>query len=100
MSKILYANVIGSVMYLMVCTRPNLAHPISTLSKFMSDPGPKYWEALKWLLRYLKGSYDISLVYKHTTEEVKLKSFINYDYAGDRDNKKSTSSYMFTLCNS
>jgi len=98
MNKIPYSNVIGSIMYLMVCTRPDLAHAVSTLSRFMSNPGPKHWEALKWLLRYLKGSSDIGLVYKHKTEGVKLKGFTDSDYAGDRDNRKSMSSYVFTLC--
>jgi len=99
MNKIPYSNVIGSIMYLMVCTRPDLAHTVSTLSRFMSNLGPKHWEALKWLLRYLKGSCDIGLVYKHKTEGVKLKGFTDSDYAGDRDNRKSMSSYVFTLCN-
>lgn len=47
MSRIPYSNVIGSVMYLMVYTRPNLAFAVSTLSRYMSNPGPEYWEALK-----------------------------------------------------
>jgi len=47
MSKVPYANVIGSIMYLMVCTRPDLAHSISILSRFMGNPSEEHWNALK-----------------------------------------------------
>jgi hypothetical protein len=98
MSKIPYANVIGSVMYLMVCTRPDLAFSISILSRFMSNPGEEHWNALKWLLRYLKGTSNFGLMFKMNKEGVTLKGFTDSDFAGDRDNRKSTSSYFFTLC--
>ncbi|XP_022863886.1 uncharacterized protein LOC111383922 [Olea europaea var. sylvestris] len=73
MSKVPYSNVIGSIMYLMICTRSDLDFAVSTLSRYMANLGPEHWEALKWLLKYLKGY---------------------------RDGRKSTSSYMFTLSNS
>ncbi|KAL2525850.1 cysteine-rich RLK (RECEPTOR-like protein kinase) 8 [Abeliophyllum distichum] len=102
MNKIPYSNAIGSVMYLMVCTRPDLAFAVSTLSMYMSNPGPDHWEALKWLLRYLKSTYHVGLIYKTVSNGVKLKSFTDADYGGDRDrdNRKSTSFYVFTLCDS
>ncbi|XP_042055870.1 secreted RxLR effector protein 161-like [Salvia splendens] len=80
MKSIPYSNAIGSVMYLMVSTRPDIAYSVSCLSRYMSNPGQLHWEALKWLLRYLK----------HTA---------HYDsnYANDRDKRKSTTSYVFTL---
>ncbi|KAL0304083.1 UNVERIFIED_CONTAM: Retrovirus-related Pol polyprotein from transposon TNT 1-94 [Sesamum radiatum] len=56
MEKVPYSNAIGSVMYLMVCTRPDIAYAVSCLSRYMSNAGPPHWEALKWLLRYLSGS--------------------------------------------
>lgn len=99
MSHVPYANVIGSVMYLMVCTRPDLAHGISILSRFMGNPGEEHWNALKWLLRYLKGTLDLGLVFKFDKRGIMLKGFTDSDFAGDRDNRKSTSAYFFTLCN-
>ena len=74
MSKISYSNAIGS--------------------------GPTHWEALKWLLKYLSGTYNVGLVYKCHFNSVKLKGFTDSDHAGDKDNKKSMSSYVFTLCDS
>ncbi|KAL0313433.1 UNVERIFIED_CONTAM: Retrovirus-related Pol polyprotein from transposon TNT 1-94 [Sesamum radiatum] len=52
MDKVPYSNAIGSIMFLMVCTRPDIAYAISCLSRYMSNAGIPHWEALKWLLRY------------------------------------------------
>ena len=48
MESIPYASVVGSVMYTMICTRPDLAHAISITSRYMADPGKEHWNALKW----------------------------------------------------
>lgn len=56
MSQVLYANAVGSIMYTMICTRPGLAHSISVVSRYMASPRKYHWEALKWVLRYLKSS--------------------------------------------
>ena len=53
MSKVPYASAIGSLMYAMVCTRPDIAHAVRLVNIFMSRPGKQYWEAIKWILRYL-----------------------------------------------
>ncbi|KAK4382157.1 Retrovirus-related Pol polyprotein from transposon TNT 1-94 [Sesamum angolense] len=53
MKSVPYSNAIGSVMYLMVSTRPNIAYAVSCLSRYMSNAGLPHWEALKWLLRFL-----------------------------------------------
>ena len=95
-----YANVVGSVMYMMLCTRPDLAHSISVLSRFMADPGRDHWEALKWLLRYIKGSINEGLVYKSSKAGVTLVGYVDSDYAGDRDRRRSTTAYFFTVCGS
>ena len=62
MSKVPYASAIGSLMYAMVCTRPDIARAVGVvsrfMSRFMSRPGKQHWEAVKWILRYLKGSSD------------------------------------------
>ena len=55
MVKVPYTIVVGCMMYAIVCTRPNLAHVVSQVSKFMSKPGKHHWEAIKWIFRYLRG---------------------------------------------
>ncbi|RVX12498.1 Retrovirus-related Pol polyprotein from transposon TNT 1-94 [Vitis vinifera] len=63
MSKVPYASAIGSLMYAMVCTRSDIAHAVGVVSRFMSRPGKQHWEAVKWILRYLKGSLDTCLCF-------------------------------------
>lgn len=63
MSNLPFASIVGSVMYTMVCTRPDIAHAISCVSRYMSDPGKTHWQALKWILRYLKGSENVGILY-------------------------------------
>ena len=53
MAKVPYASVIESLMYVMVCIRPDISHAVGVVSRFMSNPGKAHWEAVKWILRYL-----------------------------------------------
>jgi len=55
-TRVPYASAVGSLMYAMVCTRPNLSQAISMINRYMHDPGKGYWEAVKWVLRYIKGT--------------------------------------------
>ncbi|MCI88659.1 vacuolar protein sorting-associated protein 33, partial [Trifolium medium] len=54
MSHIPYASVVGSLMYVMVCTRPDLAYAVSMVSRYMHNPDKNHWSAVKWIFRYLK----------------------------------------------
>ena len=56
MSKIPYALVVGSLMYAMVCARPDIAHAVEVASRYMSHPGIEHWNVFKWILRYLRGT--------------------------------------------
>jgi hypothetical protein len=58
MSKVSYASVVGRLMYAMVCTRPDLAHAVSMLSKYMANPMKQHKDAVKWIFRYLKSTTD------------------------------------------
>jgi hypothetical protein len=53
MNKIPYASAIGSIMYAMLCTRPDVAHAISLTSRYKSDPGLEHWTAVKNIFKYL-----------------------------------------------
>lgn len=55
-----YANKVGSIMCTMVC-RPDVGHAISLVSTFMSNPIIAHYEALKWILGYLKRTYNLDL---------------------------------------
>ena len=53
MKNVPYANTVGSLMYVMICTRPALAYSVSLVTRHMGKPGKLHWKALKWILRYL-----------------------------------------------
>lgn len=83
MQRVPYASGIDSLMYGMVCTRSDLAFTVSIISRFMSNPDRVHLEALKWTLRYIKGSSDIGLVFKSSKEEAdKLIGYVDAYFAG------------------
>ncbi|GJS69264.1 retrotransposon protein, putative, ty1-copia subclass [Tanacetum coccineum] len=84
MSKVPYANVVGSLMYLMVCTRPDIAYAVSIVSRYLANPGKNHWEAVKWILKYLKGTADVGLVYgRDQGKHVDVNGFMDAGYAKD-----------------
>jgi len=85
----------GQLMYAMVCTRSDIAQAVRVVSRYMSNPEKKHWRALKWIMRYLKGSSDITLCYGGT--DVQLLRYIDSNFVGDIDSQRSTIGYVFTL---
>ena len=94
--KVPYASAIGSIMYAMVGTRPDVAQAIGVLSRFMGNPGKVHWTAVKWLLRYLKNSSDLKLVYTQG-KDLQVQGYSDSDYAADLDRRRSTTGYVFTV---
>ena len=94
MSKVLYASTIGNLMYDMVCTRPDIAHAMGVVSRFMSRPEKQQWEAVKWILRYLRGSSDTCLCF--TGASLKLQGYVDVDFASDIDSRKSTIGFVYS----
>ena len=79
----------------MVCTRPDIVHAMGVMSRFISRPGKQHWEAVKWILRYLRGLLDTCLCF--TSASLKLQGYVDVDFVGDIDNRKSTVRFVFTL---
>jgi hypothetical protein len=63
MSKVPYSLAVGSLMYAMVCTRPDIAHAVGVVSGYMNNPGKEHCEAVKWILRYLIGTTTHALCF-------------------------------------
>ena len=61
MSHVPYASVVGSLMYAMVCTRPDIAHVVGVLSRYMSKPGKEHWTIVKRVFKYLCGTTSYGL---------------------------------------
>lgn len=95
MSKVPYSSAVGSLMYAMVCTRPDIAHAVGVVSRYLSNPGKEHWEAVKWILRYLKGTSKVCLCYGGA--EPVLECYTDSDMAGDLDSRKSTSGFIYTF---
>ncbi|CAM8927036.1 unnamed protein product [Rhodiola kirilowii] len=96
MSKVPYDVAVGSVMYAMLCTRPDLAFGVSVLSRFMSNPGDKHWIAMKYLLKYISGTRKLGLIYGSHAPKTELYGYVDSDYASNKDNRKSTTGFFFT----
>jgi len=89
-----YASDVGSLMYVMVYTRSDITQVVRVISRYMSDPN-KHWRAVKWILRYLKGSSDMALCYD--VMDVHLYEYENSDFASDVNSRRSNTVYVFTL---
>lgn len=86
-------------MYLMICTRPDLSFAVNLLSRFVNKNNFKVWEYLKGVLRYLKGTSDLKLVYRrnHNLNCKTLIGYVDSDWAADETCRRSTTGYIFKL---
>ncbi|UYV65570.1 hypothetical protein LAZ67_3004741 [Cordylochernes scorpioides] len=99
MNKIPYRQTIGSLMYLMTGTRPDIAYAVSRVSQFMNNPGPSHWTAVKKIFGYLKATKNIGICFGGSSCTTSLIGFSDADFAGDLDTRKSTTGYVFMLNN-
>jgi Reverse transcriptase (RNA-dependent DNA polymerase)/gag-polypeptide of LTR copia-type/Integrase core domain/GAG-pre-integrase domain len=90
-----YREVIGSLMYLSVCTRPDISQSVGALARYMSAPEKEHWDAAKAVLRYVKGTTSHGVVFG--AGATGLVGYCDADYAGDLDTRRSTTGYVFVL---
>jgi len=96
-----YSSAVGSLMYAMVCTRPDLSDAVSVVSRYTNNPRKGHWQVVKWIFRYLKGTADIGLVFDiDKVTHSNVISYVDSDFTSDLGKRRSLSSYIFTLCNS
>ncbi|KAG8485659.1 hypothetical protein CXB51_018846 [Gossypium anomalum] len=95
MSHVLYSSAVGSLMYVMICSRPDLSYTVSAVSRYMANPGKEYWKAVQWILRYLQGTTDVYLQFGKTEDEVIV--YVDADFAGNLDRRRSLIGYVFTI---
>ena len=62
MAKVPYASCVGTLMYAMIATHPNIAFAMGVVSRYMSDPGKNHWEIVKGILRFLSGTRDVHML--------------------------------------
>ena len=98
MMKVPYASVIGSLMYAVVCTTPDISQAVSMVSRYIHDLGRGHWQTVKWNMWYLKSTEEVGLLYKKKVSVDRLcVGYVNLNYAGDLDKRRSTTGYIFTL---
>lgn len=92
MAKVPYAQAVGALMHLAVMSRPDISHAVQRVSQFMQDPGVKHWEAVKRILRYLKGTRDLCLTLGGPMKQ-DFEAWSDSDFAGSPDHAKSITGY-------
>ena len=95
MSMIPYASAIGSIMYAMLCTRPDVSYALSVMRIYQLDSGMGHWDAVKNILKYLRRNKDVFLIYGDG--DLSVNGYSDASFQSDRDDSKSQSGYVFTL---
>ena len=95
MSRGPYASAVGSLMFAMICTKPDIAQAVGAVSRYMANPGGEHWNIAKKILRYIRGTSDAGLCYGGS--DFTVRGYVDSDFAGDLDKRKSTTGYVFTL---
>ncbi|XP_071695682.1 secreted RxLR effector protein 161-like [Rutidosis leptorrhynchoides] len=92
-----YASAIGSIMYTMLCTRPDVSYALSMTSRYQQNPGKSHWMAVKNILKYLRRTKDMFLIYGGVEEDPTVKCYTDASFQTDRDDSRSQSGYVFIL---
>ena len=96
MSRVPYASAIGSIMYAMTCTRPDISYALSMVSRYQANPGDAHWTAVKNILKYLRNTKDMFLVFGGQ-QELKISGYSDASFQTDRDDSKSQTGWVFLL---
>ncbi|GJV57429.1 retrotransposon protein, putative, ty1-copia subclass [Tanacetum coccineum] len=98
MQNVPYASAVGSIMYVVRCTRPDVAFAQNITSRFQQNPGESHWTAVKNILKYLRNTKDMFLVYGGNPEaELRVDCYCNAGFETDIDDMKSLTGYVFIL---
>ena len=96
MNAIPYASAIGSIMYAMLCTRPDVAYALSVASRYQSNTEEAHWVAAKNILKYFRRTKDKFLVYGGE-EELVVNGYTDANFQTNKDDFRSQSRFVFCL---
>ena len=94
----LYREIVGSLIYLMSCTRPDICFSVNFLSQYMNKPNNAHLQLAKHVLKYLKGTINYDLKFCKSNEQLKLIGYCDSDW-GSSEDRFSISGYGFQLKN-
>ena len=97
MQQVPYISIVGSLMYLAVTTRPDIAYAAGVLARFNSNLEPYHWMAAKHVLCYLKGTMDYRITYQPSDSPEPFITYSDADHGGNPDNGKSTGGYVVKI---
>jgi len=93
-----YSKLLGKLLWLSRCTRPDLAFPISVMGRFASNPSLRHYKALMHMVKYLKGTQNYCIKYqKAGNDDNIMYAYSDADWAGCVDTRKSTSGFLAML---
>ena len=92
-----YRTIVGSLVYAMTCTRPDLSFIVSKLSQHLSRPTEGDWTLLKQVLRYIKGTMNYSLCFTKSISPMKIVGYSDSDWASCSEDRRSITGYYFRL---
>lgn len=96
MKSVPYRSAVGSLMFAMVGTRPDIAAAVARVCRYMENPGEQHWAAVKQIFHYLRGHAELGLTFRRGSG-LQLRGWSDADWAEDRDTRRSTTGYVFTL---
>jgi transposase InsO family protein len=91
-----YREIVGSLMFLAIVSRPDIAYAVNSVSRFLNRHNRAHWQALQRILKYLSGTVNMGILYQQS-DEIKLVGYSDSDFAGDVETRRSTSGYVFYL---
>jgi hypothetical protein len=98
MDATVYRNAVGKWMYAMVGTRPDIAFAVSYASRYYANPTQHHKSMVDRIAKYIQGTKNFALEYKHDPNGINLYGYCDADWAGDKFDRHSTSGYLFFLC--
>lgn len=93
------SSAMWSIMYAMVCTKPDVAFGIGVVSRYMGNIGKSHWEVVKWILKYLNGTMNHGIMFGGINNETtgKVLGYVDSNFVGDLDKRRLVTGFVFTL---
>ena len=95
-----YMELVGTLLYAAICTRPDIARAVMVLTRHMKEPLRRHEYAAERVLRYLAGTKEVGLVFgnsaTHVSGEAEVLAYADADWANDRDDRKSVSGWLLS----
>ncbi|XP_062538340.1 uncharacterized protein LOC134206627 [Armigeres subalbatus] len=92
-----YRELLGSIMYQMLCVGPDLCYPVNYMGRYQQNPTESHWTSLKQVTRYLKGTTTMALIIKKGESSILLEGYVDADWAIDVEDRMSVTEFSFKV---